>query len=66
MSLCLDNFFCSGGFFSGERLKKTKKMAVQMTTDTVKNPKMTTELVVNFVFFEMLTTDKSANDCMLI
>ena len=35
-------------------------MAVQMTTDTVKNAKMTTELVVDFVFFEMLTTEKSA------
>ena len=31
-----------------------------MTTDTVKNAKMTTELVVDFVFFEMLTTEKSA------
>ena len=33
-----------------------------MTTDTVKNAKMTTELVVNFVFFETLTTEKSATD----
>ena len=47
----------SGGFFSGERLKK---MAVQMTTETVQNAKMTTESVVNFVFFETLTTVKSA------
>ena len=31
-----------------------------MTTDTVKNVKMTTELVVNIVFFETLTTEKSA------
>ena len=31
-----------------------------MTTDTVKNAKMTTESVVNFVFFETLTTEKSA------
>ena len=31
-----------------------------MTTDTVKNAKMTTELVVNLVFFETLTTKKSA------
>ena len=30
-----------------------------MTTDTVKNAKMTTESV-NFVFFETLTTEKSA------
>ena len=28
-----------------------------MTTDTVKNAKMTTESVVNFVFFETLTTE---------
>ena len=35
-------------------------MAVQMTTCTVKNAKMTTELVVNFMFFETLTTEKSA------
>ena len=38
-------------FISGERFKKHKKMAVQMTTDTVKNAKMTTESVVKFVFF---------------
>ena len=31
-----------------------------MATETVKNAKMTTESVVNFVFFETLTTDKSA------
>ena len=31
-----------------------------MTTDKDKNAKMTTELVVNFVFFETLTTEKSA------
>ena len=31
-----------------------------MTTDTVKYAKMTTESVVNFVFFETLTTEKSA------
>ena len=31
-----------------------------MTTDTVKNAKLTTESVVNFVFFETLTTEKSA------
>ena len=31
-----------------------------MTIDTVKNAKITTESVVNFVFFEMLTTEKSA------
>ena len=31
--------------------EKTQKMAVQMTTDTVKNAKMTIESVVNFVFF---------------
>ena len=31
-----------------------------MTTDTVKNAKMTTKSVVNFVFFETLTTEKSA------
>ena len=31
-----------------------------MTTDTVKNAKMTTESVVNFVFFETLATEKSA------
>ena len=36
-----------------------------MTTDTVKNPKMTTELVVNFVFFEMLTIEKSATGYQL-
>ena len=36
-------------------------MAVQMTTDTVKNAKMTTESVANFVFFETLTNEKSAN-----
>ena len=47
----------SGG---GESLKKKQKMAVQMTTDTVNNAKMTTESVVNFVFFETLTTEKSA------
>ena len=35
-------------------------MAAQMTTDTVKNAKMTTESVVNFLFFETLTTEKSA------
>ena len=34
-------------------------MAVQMTTDAVKNAKMTTA-VVNFVFFETLTTEKFA------
>ena len=33
-----------------------------MTTDTVKNVKMTTESVVNFVFFEMLATEKSATE----
>ena len=31
-----------------------------MTTNTVKNVKMTTESVVNFVFFETLTTEKYA------
>ena len=31
-----------------------------MTTDTVKNAKMTTKSVVNFVFFETLTTEKYA------
>ena len=31
-----------------------------MTTDTVKNVKMTTKLVVNFMFFETLVTEKSA------
>ena len=31
-----------------------------MTTDTVKNVKMTTELVVNFMIFETLATEKSA------
>ena len=31
-----------------------------MTTDTVKHVKMTTELVVNFMFFETLATEKSA------
>ena len=31
-----------------------------MTTDRVKNAKMTTESVVNFVFFETLTSEKSA------
>ena len=31
-----------------------------MTTDTVKNAKMTTDSVVNFVFFETLSTEKSA------
>ena len=31
-----------------------------MTTNTVKNAKITTESVVNFVFFETLTTEKSA------
>ena len=31
-----------------------------MTTDTVKNAQMTTESVVNFVFFETPTTEKSA------
>ena len=31
-----------------------------MTTDTVKNAKLTTESVVNFLFFETLTTEKSA------
>ena len=35
-----------------------------MTTDTVKNAKMTTESVVNFVFFETLTTEKSATGFM--
>ena len=36
-----------------------------MTTDTVENAKMTTESVVNFVFFETLTTEKSATeDCV--
>ena len=33
-----------------------------MTTNTVKNAKMTTESVVNFVFFETLTTEKSATE----
>ena len=33
-----------------------------MTTATVKNAKMTTELVVNVVFFETLTTEKSATE----
>ena len=33
-----------------------------MTTDTVKNAKMTTKSEVNFVFFEMLTTEKSATE----
>ena len=33
-----------------------------MTTDTVKNAKMTTESVVNFVFFETLATEKSATE----
>ena len=33
-----------------------------MTTDTVKNAKMTTESVVDFVFFETLTTEKSATE----
>ena len=46
--------------FQWQAFQKKQKMAVQMTTDTVKNAKMTTELVVNFVFFEMLTTEKSA------
>ena len=50
----------NGEFISGERFKKHKKMAVQMTTDTVKNTQMTTESVVNFVFFETPTTEKSA------
>ena len=31
-----------------------------MTIDRVKNAKMTTKSVVNFVFFETLTTEKSA------
>ena len=31
-----------------------------MTTDTVKNVKKITKLVVNFVFFETLATEKSA------
>ena len=31
-----------------------------MTTDTVKYTKMTTESVVDFMFFETLTTEKSA------
>ena len=30
-----------------------------MTTDTVKNAKMNTESVGNFVFFDTLTTEKS-------
>ena len=34
-----------------------------MTTDTVKNAKMTTKSVVDFVFFETLTTEKSATGC---
>ena len=33
-----------------------------MTTDTVKNAKMNTKSVVDFVFFETLTTEKSATD----
>ena len=33
-----------------------------MTTDTVKNVKMTTELVVNFMIFETLATEKSATE----
>ena len=37
-----------------------------MTTDTVKNAKMTTESVVNFVFFETLTTEKSATGIFLV
>ena len=35
-------------------------MAVQMTTDRVKNAKMTTKSVVNIVFFETPTTKKFA------
>ena len=35
-----------------------------MATETVKNAKMTTESVVNFVFFEMLTTEKSVADVL--
>ena len=31
-----------------------------MTTDTVKNAILTIESVVNFLFFETLTTEKSA------
>ena len=34
-----------------------------MTIDRVKNAKMTTKSVVNFVFFETLTTEKSATRC---
>ena len=37
-------------------------MAVQMTIDTVKNAKMTTKSMVNFVLFETLATEKSATD----
>ena len=36
-------------------------MTIQMATDTVKNVKMTTESVVNFMFFETLATEKSTN-----
>ena len=40
-------------------------MAVKMTTDTVKNAKMTTESVGNFVFFETLTTEKGEENEIL-
>ena len=36
-----------------------------MTTDTVKHGKLTTESVVNFVFFETLTTEKCATGVIL-
>ena len=75
-----------GGFFSGERLKKIKKMLISndehpknvngnfwIIRDCInlwspsaelpsisKNTILTTDLVVNFVFFEMLATEKSA------
>ena len=40
-------------------------MTVQMTTDTVKNANMTTKSVVIFVFFEKLTTEKSATESQI-
>ena len=57
MSKGTENYVYSVADFS---VKKTKEMAVQLSTDTVKNAKMTTESVVNFVCFETLTTEKSA------
>ena len=64
-------FFCEskGSLIKGQwrifqwwAFEKNKKIVVQMTTDTVKNVKMTTESVVNFVFFETLATEKSATE----